>query len=60
MKIGGILFGQAKLPDIPEGTSSQETALLYQKVRDSVYSALFMTTLHILLGTFVLDNDSGY
>lgn len=58
--LGGILFGQARLPDIPEGEDQKDIGLAYQKLRDSVYSALFMTTLHILLGKFVLYDAIVY
>ena len=51
---GGILFGRAVIPaqlqgDTNDWTSSEAVAL--QTLQDGVFSALFMTCLHILLGT---------
>jgi len=50
---GGILFGRADVPadlyNVTEWTSDLATQL--QTVEDGVYAALFMTCLHLLLGT---------
>jgi ABC-type multidrug transport system ATPase subunit/ABC-type multidrug transport system permease subunit len=56
---GGILFGQANLPrDLRNGFISGEAdAQALQEVVDGVFSALFMTCLHILLGTTTSTPD---
>lgn len=49
---GGILFGQAKIStDLPGLPTNEEEAEEYNRVVQAVYGALFMTCLHILLGT---------
>jgi ABC-2 type transporter len=53
---GGILFGQAKLPS-PWGTDNATISNQFSKVSDAVYGALFMTSLHILLGTMTSAPD---
>jgi ABC-type multidrug transport system ATPase subunit len=53
---GGILFGQANLP----ASWGPDIAVLsnqFSKVSDAVYGALFMTSLHILLGTMTSAPD---
>jgi hypothetical protein len=55
---GGILFGQAKLPPGATGyPSNEEEAEDYNKLVQAVYGALFMTCLHILLGTMTSAPD---
>ena len=57
---GGILFGQARLPDsimVQPGEWNVENAAGLQKVIDGVFSACFMTCLHILLGTTTMTPD---
>lgn len=57
---GGILFGTAKLPGsifVNDGVFSVEDAAALQKVIDGVFSACFMTCLHILLGTTTMTPD---
>ena len=46
---GGILFGQAKLPDYSTMTQNERSEAQW-KLMAGVYGALFMTTFHILLG----------
>ncbi|CAB9510945.1 Pleiotropic ABC efflux transporter of multiple drugs CDR1 [Seminavis robusta] len=53
---GGILFGQARLPDI-EFRDPAETADKQYKLVAGIYGALFMTTFHILLGTMTAAPD---
>jgi ABC-type multidrug transport system ATPase subunit len=53
---GGILFGRAVIPAELAGATTaagwtSADAVALQSLQDGVYSALFMTCLHILLGT---------
>jgi hypothetical protein len=56
---GGILFGQTVIPEAlksfdpgnPDSAYQENAIESYQTVMDAVYAALFMTCLHILLGT---------
>lgn len=51
---GGILFGKAVIPAglIPaDNPPTQTQVIAFQTIQDGVYAALFMTCLHILLGT---------
>jgi hypothetical protein len=49
---GGILFGQAQLPPNTNGPPrNEEEAEAYNRLLQAVYGALFMTCLHITLGT---------
>jgi ABC-type multidrug transport system ATPase subunit len=56
---GGILFGQAKLsPDELRGPpTNEEEAEDYNRLLQAVYGALFMTCLHITLGTMTSAPD---
>jgi hypothetical protein len=55
---GGILFGQAKVPDGLSGLPrNEEEAEEYSRIVQAVYGALFMTCLHILLGTMTSAPD---
>lgn len=55
---GGILFGQAKLPPGTDGPPKNETeAESYNQLLQAVYGALFMTCLHITLGTMTSAPD---
>jgi ABC-type multidrug transport system permease subunit len=55
---GGILFGQAKLPPNTTGPpQNEEEAEAYNRLLQAVYGALFMTCLHITLGTMTSAPD---
>lgn len=54
---GGILFGQAKLPSYTDVPTNEAEAEGIFRVVDAVYAALFMTSLHILLGTMTSAPD---
>jgi len=49
---GGILFGRARVPEPSSSAGyTAEDATNLQSLIDGVFAALFMTTLHLLLGT---------
>ncbi|KAG7360095.1 ABC-2 type transporter-domain containing protein [Nitzschia inconspicua] len=55
---GGILFGQAKMPDGISGPpQNEQEAEAYNQLLQAVYGALFMTCLHITLGTMTSAPD---
>lgn len=55
---GGILFGQAKIPPGMDGLpQNEEEAESYNRLVQAVYGALFMTCLHITLGTMTSAPD---
>jgi ABC-2 type transporter len=55
---GGILFGQAKIPGSLTGLpQNEDQAETYSRIVQAVYGALFMTCLHILLGTMTSAPD---
>lgn len=55
---GGILFGQARLPPGTDGLPrNEDEAEQYSRLLQAVYGALFMTCLHITLGTMTSAPD---
>lgn len=54
---GGILFGQAQIPDLPANATLEQVSAAYDRLQAGVYGALFMTCFHILLGTMTSTPD---